>query len=60
MPLRSPGPVTPMQLDEDMEYRFPMVTTPVRHSPLVIPLTLKSEEEEMDAEQIVEIPWRSR
>jgi len=60
MPLRSPGPVTPMQLEEDLEYRFPIVTTPVRHSPLVMPLTLKTEEEENENDQIVEMPIRSR
>jgi hypothetical protein len=60
MPLRSPGPVTPMQLEEDIEYRFPVVTTPVRHSPLVMPLTLKSEEEDNENDQVVEMPLRSR
>ena len=57
-PLMSPGPVTPMQLEEDLEYRFHIVPTPIRHSPLVVPLTLGMEEPE--TEECLEMLQRSR
>jgi hypothetical protein len=56
-PLMSPGPVTPMQLEEDLEYRIPNVGAPVRHSPLVEPVVLDGEESEM--ETCLEMPRRS-
>jgi hypothetical protein len=57
MPCISPGPVTPMQLEEDFEYQIPCsVSTPIRHSPLVMPEAL--EEEGIDAETCLETPIR--
>ena len=46
-PVHSPGPVTPMQLEDDMEYLFPSITTPIKQSPLVT----SALEEEMEAEE---------
>jgi hypothetical protein len=62
MPLMSPGAVTPMQLEEDVEYRFPNLLTPLRHSPLVATLTIDGnmEDGESETEQVTEISWRSR
>jgi hypothetical protein len=60
MPLMSPGPVTPMQLEEDMDYRFPAVVATSRYSPLVVPMSMTMEEEEADSEQYIEMPPRSR
>jgi len=57
-PCSSPGPVTPMALDEDVEYRFPIISTaPIRHSSLGVPTMV--EEDEADAQQILEMPRRS-
>jgi len=54
-PCSSPGPVTPMALDEDVEYRFPIISTaPIRHSPLGVP-TMVGEDEA----QVLEMPRRS-
>lgn len=59
MPCASPGAVTPMQLEEDLEDRFPNVTpTQIRHSPLV-PVSLK-EEESMETENFLEMSRRNR
>jgi hypothetical protein len=55
MPVHSPGPVTPMQLEEDTEYRFPSVVTPIKHSPLVVPMKLTMEEDGEWEEEYVEI-----
>jgi hypothetical protein len=60
----SPGPVTPMQLEEDLEYfRFPSSvstsTTPIRSSPLVMPVSVMEEENEGDM-IILEMPNRNR
>jgi hypothetical protein len=53
MPLHSPGPVTPMELEEDLEYRFPsMASTPIKHSPLVVPMTLTTEEVDGEEEYV--------
>jgi hypothetical protein len=62
MPLMSPGAVTPMQLEDDVDYRFPNLTTAIRHSPLVAPLTIAAslEDEETELEQPVELSKRSR
>ena len=62
MPLMSPGAVTPMQLEDDVDYRFPNLTTPIRHSPLVAALTTAAslEDEETELEQAVESSRRSR
>jgi hypothetical protein len=60
MPLMSPGPVTPMQLEEDMDYRFPAVVTTSRYSPLVVPMCMTTGEEEADIEQYIEMAPRSR
>jgi hypothetical protein len=58
-PCLSPGPVTPMALDEDVEYRFPILSSmPIRHSPLGASTTV--EEDEGDVEQILEMPRRIR
>ena len=59
---RSPGAVTPMQLEDDVDYRFPNLTTPIRHSPLVAALTTAAslEDEETELEQAVESSRRSR
>lgn len=59
MPCMSPGAVTPLQLEEDLEYRFPSVSTPIRHSPLVIPIALE-EEETMETDGSLEMLRRSR
>ena len=60
-PVLSPGPVTPMQLEEDLEYRFPssVSTTPMRSSPLVVPISLVLEEEN-EGEMVLEMANRSR
>ena len=59
-PLMSPGPVTPMQLEEDLEYRFPSVgTTPIRSSPLVLPVQVEEELVESE-QQVLDTPLRSR
>jgi hypothetical protein len=55
-PLMSPGPVTPMQLEEDLECRFPNVGNHVRHSPLIVPVLLDGEESETEA--CLEMPQR--
>jgi len=56
----SPGPVTPMQLEDDLEYRFPSIAnTPIRRSPLVVPV--QEEEESGDGEkQILDMQSRNR
>jgi len=50
MPLMSPGAVTPMELEEDIEYRFPNLITPLRHSPLVAALTISGNVEDVESE----------
>jgi len=62
MPLMSPGAVTPMELEEDIEYRFPNLITPLRHSPLVAALTISGnvEDVESESEQVTEQSRRSR
>lgn len=60
MPLMSPGPVTPMQLEEDMDYRFPTVVSTSRCSPLIVPTSMTMEEEEAENEQYIEMAPRSR
>ena len=58
-PCSSPGPVTPMALDEEGEYRFPIVfAAPIRHSPLGAPMM--DEADEADVQQILEMPRRNR
>jgi hypothetical protein len=48
-----------MALDEDVEYRFPILSNvPIRHSPLGAGMTV--EEDEGDVEQILEMPRRIR
>jgi hypothetical protein len=62
MPIHSPGPVTPMQLEEDMEYQFP-TTTPVRNRSLLVPQQEqrpRAQGEDERDEGAVEIPWRKR
>jgi hypothetical protein len=44
-----------MQLEEDLEYRVPTVSTAVRHSPFVVPVSLE-EEETLETENCLEIP----
>jgi hypothetical protein len=54
----SPGAVTPMQLEEDLEYRFPSISNAsIRHSPLVVPVSLE-EEESNEMETFLEIRFR--
>ena len=49
MPCMSPGAVTPMQLEEDLEYRFPSISNAsIRHSPLIVPVSLEEENNEME------------
>lgn len=57
-PLMSPGPVTPMQLEEDLECRFPCLGTSVYHGQLVVPGVLDGEESE--TETCLELPRRNR
>ena len=54
--------MTPMQLEEDLEYRFPssVSSTPMRSSPLVVPISLLVEEGENEGEMILEMSTRSR
>jgi hypothetical protein len=59
MPCVSPGAVTPMQLEEDMDYRFPSISnTSIRHSPLVVPVSLEEEENGNETETFLEIRIR--
>jgi hypothetical protein len=44
-----------MQLEEDTEYRFPAIAAPIKHSPLVLPVTMATEEEMEGGEEVVEI-----
>ena len=60
MPVMSPGPVTPMQLEDNLEYPFPsssVSTTAIRSSPLIVPI---SATEENEGEMILEMPNRNR
>jgi hypothetical protein len=59
MPCMRSGAVTPMQLEEDLDDRFPNFTpTQIRHSPFVVPLSL--EEESMETENFLEMSRRNR
>jgi hypothetical protein len=52
----SPGAVTPMQLEEDLEYRFPSISnTSIRHSSLAVPVSLEEEENGDDMETFLEM-----
>ena len=57
MPCMSPGAVTPLLLEEDLEDRFPSISnTSIGHSPLVVSVSL--EEEESNEETFREILCR--
>ena len=59
MPCMSPGAVTPMQLEEDLEYLFPNIpNTSIRHSSLVVPVSLEEEENGNDMETFLEMRIR--